>query len=143
MQAGKLSKIQNNNAKANMTENVDKDTCTFKGYMYNKEYDVYLQIDFYHNNVTVPHQEIYGTMPGFFGDKRDARKWLFTDATIDNENVATISIINDYGSEDLTATLEAKNDTTFILTQGKGSTIKIARNRKWVKMPKKMEFIKK
>ncbi|MGI6232426.1 MAG: hypothetical protein ACOYJF_06200 [Prevotella sp.] len=120
-----------------------RDSTVFKGYLYNQEYDVYLNIDFYHNNVTVPHQEVYGELPGFFGDRRDARKWLFTDAKINNDNSATISIINDYGSEDLTATLRVENDTTFILTQNSGSNIKIARNRKWVKMPKKLVFIKK
>ena len=39
-----------------------KDSTTFKGYIQNKEYDVYLKIDFYANNVTVPGQEIFGTM---------------------------------------------------------------------------------
>lgn len=120
----------------------NSDSTIFKGYLYNKEYDVYIQMDFYHNNIVVPYQEIYGEMPGYFGDKRDGRKWLFTNATIKNKHTAIIQITNDYGSEDLTATLRQVNDSTFQLHQDKGSTLKIARNRKWVKMPTSMTFVK-
>lgn len=119
-----------------------KDSTTFKGYLYNKKYNVYIRMDFYHNNITVPYQEIYGPLPGFFGDRQDGRKWLFTNATIKSPKVAEIQIVNDYGSEDLVATLTQINDSTFQLKQGKGSTIKIARNRKWVKMPNELDFIK-
>ena len=66
----------------------NSDSTIFKGYLYNKEYDVYIQMDFYHNNIVVPYQEIYGEMPGYFGDKRDGRKWLFTNATIKNKHTA-------------------------------------------------------
>ncbi|MST84987.1 hypothetical protein [Hallella mizrahii] len=120
----------------------DADSTSFKGYLYNKEYNVYLQIDFYHQNVIVPRQEVYGEMAGYFGDCQDGRKWLFTSATIKNDHIAEIEIINDYGSEDLKATLTKVNDSTFVLHQGEGSTIKIARNRKWVKMPKDLTFSK-
>ena len=126
-------------AKANTAE---KDSTTFRGYLYNQKYDVFIVMDFYHNNIVVPYQEIYGEMPGYFGDKRDGRKWLFTNATIKNKHTAIIQITNDYGSEDLTATLRQVNDSTFQLHQDKGSTLKIARNRKWVKMPTSMTFIK-
>ena len=44
-------------------------------------------------------------VPGFFGALRDSRKWLVTDAKIVGKNKAKLDIINDYGSEDLTATL--------------------------------------
>ena len=80
-------------------------------------------------------------MPGYFGDRRDSRKWLITDAEIDG-NVAHLSIINDYGSEDLVADLVALSDGTYELQQKDGSSMKIARNRKWVKIPKKLVFIK-
>lgn len=121
----------------------EKDSTIFKGYLYNGKFDVYMQIDLYHNNITVPYQEIYGELPGYFGDCRDGRKWLITDAEIVNHKTAKLQIINDYGSEDLTATLRQVNDSTFQLTQETGSTLKIARNRKWVKMPKTLEFVKK
>lgn len=118
------------------------DTTVFVGRLVNKEYNVYLQIDFYHQNVTIPRQEVYGEMAGYFGDFQDARKWLITSAVIKNDIQAEMDIINDYGSEDLKATLTRINDTTFVLQQGDGSTIKIARNRKWMKMPKELTFVK-
>lgn len=125
------------------TSSNGKDSTTFKGYLYNGKFDVYMQIDLYHNNITVPYQEIYGELPGYFGDCRDGRKWLITNAEIVNRKTAKLQIINDYGSEDLTATLRQVNDSTFQLTQEAGSTLKIARNRKWAKMPKTLEFVKK
>ena len=116
-----------------------KDSTLFKGKVYNKEYGVYLAIDFYNKSVKVPGQELFGEIPGYFGDKQDGRKWLITDAEIDGKT-AHLSIINDYGSEDLTADLKLLSDGTYELTQTDGSTIKIARNRKWVKIPKKLKF---
>lgn len=59
------------------------DSTLFKGKITNKEYDVYMNIDFYHKNLKVPGQELFGEMPGYFGDRRDSRKWLITDADIE------------------------------------------------------------
>ena len=126
---------------SSLTMLAQNDSTLFKGYLSNKEYEVYLQINFYKNDVKIPGQEIFGTMPGFLGDRKDSRKWLITDAKIEG-NVAHISIINDYGSEDLTANLIKQEDGTYVLQQLNGSTIKIARNRKWVKLPKKITFKK-
>ena len=117
------------------------DSTLFKGKITNKEFDVYMTIDFYHKNLKVPRQELFGEMPGYFGDRRDSRKWLITDAEIDGK-VALLSIINDYGSEDLVADLVVLSDGTYELQQKDGSSMKIARNRKWVKIPKKLVFIK-
>ncbi len=117
------------------------DSTLFKGTINNKEYDVYLKIDFYNNDIKVPGQEIFGTMPGYFGDKKDSRKWFITDAQIKGKT-AHLSITNDYGSEDLTADLTVNADGTYELKQLDGSALKIARNRKWVKMPKKLLFTK-
>lgn len=119
------------------------DSTTFLGYLFNDEYDVYMNIDFYSDGLLVPHQEIFGKVPGFFGDKHDGRKWIITNAEIKDKKTAQLSITNDYGSEDLEAVLRCTDDSTYVLEQGRGSTIKIARNRKWVKMPKKLTFIKK
>ncbi|HBN47112.1 MAG TPA: hypothetical protein DD401_05770 [Prevotella sp.] len=116
------------------------DTTTFAGIFDNKEYNVYLDIDFYHNDVVVPGQEVFGEMAGYFGDKRDSRKWLFTSAEIIDSTTAKVSITNDYGSEDLVATLSKQPDGSFVLKQEEGSTLKIARDRKWVKMPKRLPF---
>lgn len=118
------------------------DTTTFAGTFDNKEYNIYLTIDFYHNNIVVPGQEIFGEMAGFFGDKRDSRKWFFTSAEIVDSTQAKINITNDYGSEDLEATLSKQADGTFILKQTDGSPLKIARDRKWLKLPKRLTFTK-
>lgn len=112
----------------------------FSGYFINKEYDVYLKFNFYKNDIIIPGQEVFGAMPGYFGDNRDGRKWLITNAKITNKKEAKIDIIDDYGSEDLTGTITILNDSSIVLTQEEGSTLKIARNRKWIKIPKKLEF---
>ena len=117
------------------------DSTLFKGKITNKEYDVYMNIDFYHKNLKVPGQELFGEMPGYFGDRRDSRKWLITDADIEGKT-AHLSIINDYGSEDLTAALIALPDGSYELQQIDGSNLKIARYRKWVKIPKNLKFTK-
>lgn len=118
-----------------------QDSVLFKGKVYNKELGVYLAIDFYDKKVKVPGQDIFGEIPGYFGDKQDGRKWLITDAKIDGKT-AHLSIINDYGSEDLTADLKLLSHGSYELQQIDGSNIKIARNRKWVKIPKKLKFTK-
>ena len=125
-----------------LTSFAQKDSTIFKGYLSNNEYEVYLQITFYQNDIKVPGQEIFGTIAGFLGDRKDSRKWLITNAAIEGKT-AHLSIINDYGSEDLIADLTLESDGTYSLKQITGSNIKIARNRKWVKIPKKLTFMKK
>ena len=125
-----------------LTSFAQKDSTIFKGYLSNNEYEVYLQINFYQNDINVPGQEIFGTIAGFLGDRKDSRKWLITNAAIEGKT-AHLSIINDYGSEDLIADLTLESDGTYSLKQITGSNIKIARNRKWVKIPKKLTFMKK
>ena len=125
-----------------LTSFAQKDSTIFKGYLSNNEYEVYLQINFYQNDIKVPGQEIFGTIAGFLGDRKDSRKWLITNAAIEGKT-AHLSIINDYGSEDLTADLTLESDGTYSLKQITGSNIKIARNRKWVKIPQKLTFMKK
>ncbi len=119
------------------------DTTTFRGHYYNKEYNVYIRMNAYRADIIVPGQEVYGELPGFFGDNQDARKWLFTAIEVTTPTTATLQVINDYGSEDLEATFTRKDDGTFELKQGEGSTMKIARDRKWVKLPKTLVFVKK
>ena len=119
------------------------DSTLFKGTLTNKEYNVYLKIDFYHQNIKVPGQEIFGEMAGYFGDYQDGRKWLITDISMITEREVSLSIINDYGSEDLTAEIIVTDDGKYTFKQLKGSTMKVARNRKWLKIPKTLEFVRK
>ena len=111
----------------------------FHAYLINNEYDVYLRINFYDEDITVPGQELYGQLPGFLGKKHNSFCWLITSAKV-NGNTATLSLINDYGSEDLVATLAQKNDSVYVLKQEEGSTLKVPKNGKWQKLPKTLEF---
>lgn len=112
----------------------------FKGYLYNAEYQVYLQINFYEKDVKPAGQELFGELPGYLGSKRDVRQWLITDAKVNKDRTADLSIINDYGSEDLMAKLVVENDSTYLLKQINGSTLKIVVDNKWVKLPKTLEM---
>ena len=126
--------------KPSKTKDIIPDSTIFKCELFNKEYNVYIRIDLNSKQIRVPGQDIFGFVPGFFGDYEDARKWLFTDAELMNLHTAKLQIVNDYGSEELEATLSYEKDGTYVLTQGSGSILKIARNRKWVKIPKKLVF---
>ena len=110
---------------------------TFRAYLYNNNYDVYLRINFYDQDIEVPGQELYGKLPGFLGKKHNSFCWIITDVKVEDKT-ATMSMINDYGSEDLKATLTQKNDTTYILYQHSGSTIKVPKNGRWQKLPKEL-----
>ena len=114
----------------------------FTGYLYNSEYQVFLKINFVEKNVVSETQPLFGEMPGYFGAKRDMREWFITDAKVVNKKTAKLNITNDYGSEDLTATLSYNGNGSYTFTQQDGSTIKIVVNRKWLKLPKKLIFKK-
>ncbi len=115
------------------------DSTIFTGKIVNKEYQVWIEMDFKHQNILTPGQEIFGLVPGYFGARRDTRKWIITDTSVKGK-VATVTIINDYGSEDLEAQLTYQDDGTYLLERLSGSTMKIVVNRSWVKIPKKLVF---
>lgn len=115
----------------------------FKAYIYNNVYNIYMQLNLYDNSIIVPGHEIYGELPGFLGKKRHSYSWMITSCKLKNKRHAEITLINDTGSEDLIATLTVKNDTTYILKQEKGSTLKVPDKGKWLKLPSEIEFIKK
>ena len=125
-----------------LTANAQSDSIAFRAYLTNNEYDVYLRINFYDENITVPGQELYGQLPGYLGKNHNSFCWVITAAEVQG-NSAKISLINDYGSEDLTATLTQKSDSLYILHQDKGSTLKVPKNGKWQKLPKTLEFKRK
>ena len=130
----KTETLSSNNSK--IAQNNDS---IFKAHLVNDEFQVWMDIDFYHNNITVPRQEIFGEVPGYFGAVRDTRKWIISDAVIKGKK-AILTIINDYGSEDLKAELKRNSDGTYTLTRLEGSTMKIVVNNKWVKIPKDITF---
>ena len=125
-----------------LTSLAQKDTTAFRGYLENRDLEVYLRINFYDNDIMVPGQDFYGAVPGFLGKVNNPFCWIVVDATVKSDKEARLSLINDYGSEDLTATLVRKNDSLYVLQQGAGSSIKVPRNGKWFKLPKTIEFIR-
>lgn len=113
---------------------------SFRAYLYNNTYNVYLRINFYDQDVTVPGQELYGRLPGYLGKLHNSFCWVITSCDIKSEKRAELQLINDFGSEDLNATLTRENDSIYVLKQGAGSTIKVPNNGKWQKLPKTLEF---
>ena len=111
----------------------------FRAYLINKEYSVYLRIDFYQESISVPGQDLYGKLPGYLSKQHNSFCWLITSAEVEG-NKATLQMINDYGSEDLTATLTAESDSVYVLKQIEGSTLNIPNNGKWQKLPKTLEL---
>lgn len=119
-----------------------KDDTTFRAYLYNKTYDIFLRINLYEQDITIPGQELYGPLPGYLGKHNNSFCWVITSADIKSEKEAELSLINDYGSDDLMATLTYKNDSVYILQQRHGSTLKVPKNGKWQKLPKVLELKK-
>ena len=116
---------------------------SFRAYLFNNTYNIYLRINFYDQDVTVPGQELYGRLPGYLGKLHNSFCWVITSCDIKSEKKAELQLINDFGSEDLNATLTRENDSTYILKQGAGSTIKVPNNGKWQKLPKIVELKRK
>ena len=110
-----------------------------RAYLFNKEYNVYLRINFYDEDITIPGQDLYGKLPGYLAKQHNSFCWLITSSEVEG-NKATLQMINDYGSEDLTATLTAESDSVFVLKQIDGSTLKVPNNGKWQKLPKTLEL---
>lgn len=115
---------------------------SFRAYLYNNEYEVFLHINFYEQNIRVPGQELYGELPGYLGRLHNPFCWVIPSCKVLSEKKAELQLINDFGSEDLTATLERQNDSIYILRQKHGSTIKVPHKGKWRKLPKTLELKK-
>lgn len=115
----------------------------FHAYLYNNEYKVYLRVNLYEQNIQVPGQELYGELPGYLGKQQSSFCWVITSCQITGEREATLQLINDFGSEDLRATLTCLNDSTYTLRQVEGSPIKVPNNGKWQKLPKTLELRRK
>lgn len=113
----------------------------FSGTIYEAEHDLVIRFNFYDKNIKVLGQEFMGEMCGYIDDEKDFRNWLIVDSEITSPTTAIVQIINDECSEDLEAQIiYNEDDDTFTLKQLDGSVLKIARNRKWVKLPKTLTF---
>lgn len=107
----------------------------------NETENISISINLYDQNIIVEGQEMLGEMTGYISADYDFRLWLIVSAEITSEDKAVLTIINDYGSEDLKAQLTFNNsNSTYTLKQLQGSTIKFAKNKKWIKLPKELQF---
>lgn len=107
----------------------------------NAEYNVFLRINLYQDDVTIQGQEILGNCYGYLKKTTDSRVWIITDAQVSSDGKsATLEMVNDYGSEDLIAELSLQSDGTYKLVQKEGSTIKVAGKSKWIKLPGTLIF---
>ena len=115
----------------------------FKCIVTNKEYNVFLRLNLYEETIPIPGQDILGNTFGYLKKPTDSRVWIVTGATISKDGKkAALEMVNDYGSEDLNAELILNSDSTYILRQLQGSTIKVAGKNKWIKLPKELKFVK-
>jgi hypothetical protein len=115
----------------------------FRAYLFNKEYEIFMQINFYEQNINIPGQELYGPLPGYLGKERNSFCWVITSAKLKNDRTAELAFINDYGSEDFTARLTQLNDSTYELRHLDGSALKVPKNGKWQKIPNLIELKRK
>ena len=115
----------------------------FKCIVTNKEYNVFLHLNLYEETIPIPGQDILGNTFGYLKKPTDSRVWIVTGATISKDGKkAALEMVNDYGSEDLNAELILNSDSTYLLRQLQGSTIKVAGKNKWIKLPKELKFVK-
>jgi len=114
----------------------------FQAYLFNEEYAVYMRINFYEQDIVIPGQELYGPLPGYLGKEGYTFCWPIVEAEV-QEQKATLKMVNDYGSEDLTAQLRQLSDSVYELRQLKGSTLKMPESRKWKKLPPVLQLKRK
>ena len=117
----------------------EADSTVFKGYLYNKEFDVYMRINFYDADVIISWQEVYGALPGYLSKSDNNYCWIVTEASV-NGKTALLEMVNDSGSDDLTATLTQENDSVYTLRHRSGSVMKVPEKGKWKKLPSTLTF---
>lgn len=114
----------------------------FKGTLYSKEEKLNLVIDLYEETVEVPGMEMFGPMQGYLnGDVYGV--WSVTSAEVKDNRTALVRLSNDLGSETQEVELHRENDSLYVFRQLGGVAIKRAVNRKLVKLPARILFIKK
>lgn len=119
-----------------------QDSTIFRAYLYNQEYDIYMRINFYRQNIIVPWQQLFGEMPGYLSRESSIYCWLVASVELKDDRTALLEMVNDYGSEDLTAQLTQDNDSVYTLRCLDGSALKMPKDKKWQKLPKVLTFIR-
>lgn len=120
-----------------------QETRPFDTTIHNEEYKIYIKMDLYDKDITVPGQDVLGEMDGYFGSTQSRSMWMIVSSRLIDERTAEIEVVNDYGSEDFTAVLKVEKDGTYSYKKKDGSTLKFAVKGKWQKLPGSLEFKKK
>lgn len=110
--------------------------------IHNEEYKIYIKMDLYDKDISVPGQDVLGKVDGYIGSKQSRTTWMIISSTLIDERTAELEVVNDYGSEDFTAELKANHDGTYTYRKKDGSTLKFAVKGKWQKIPSRVEFRK-
>lgn len=114
----------------------------FNTQIYNSEYDIFMELNLYEEKIKIPGQDILGKVYGYLKKTTDSRVWIVMDVNISsNGKSARIEMVNDYGSEDLVASLSVGENGVYVLKQLEGSALKVAGKGKWIKLPKILEFV--
>ena len=98
----------------------------FNTQIYNSEYDIFMELNLYEEKIKIPGQDILGKVYGYLKKTTDSRVWI---------------VMDDYGSEDLVASLSVGENGVYVLKQLEGSALKVAGKGKWIKLPKILEFV--
>ena len=109
----------------------------------NEEYKIYIRLNLYDKNITVPGQDVLGEVDGYFGSTQSSTKWIVVASRLIDGRTAEIEVTNDYGSEDFTAVLKVEKDGTYSYKKKDGSTLKFAVRGKWQKIPGNLELVRK
>ena len=112
----------------------------FVGTIYNEEFNVHIVMNFIDKNIQVPQQEVFGEVDGYMGCKGTAHIWLIVSSEV-NGKTAHIQMINNYGSEDISASLTVDDNGSYTFKHLSGSTLKFPVGQKWHKVPKKLVFV--
>ena len=98
-----------------LTATAQQDKRPFHASLYNQEYQLRMPINFYDEDITIPGQELFGTMAGYLCKDGTTYCWLMVKADV-------------------------QGDTLYTLRHLSGSTLKVPNKGKWQKLPKTLEF---
>ena len=115
----------------------------FDALLYNNVYEIMLRLNLYDQDINVPGHELYGPLPGYLQRQGNSFTWAVVSAEVTSPTEARLQLINEYGSDDLTAELTQTSDSTYTLRQLSGATLKVPKDRKWLKLPKTLELKRK
>lgn len=114
----------------------------FDATIHDDEHKIYIKMDLYDKDISVPGQDVLGKVDGYIGSTQSRTTWMIISSTLIDERTAELEVVNDYGSEDFTAELKANHDGTYTYRKKDGSTLKFAVKGKWQKIPSRVEFRK-